>query len=92
MSSSGSGRHVGRVLVTILSVMVLLTTVVGAGVTVVKGQLESNIPVVDVDNLRLLGECPKQTKQRTDWRFDRRHVGPSIRPSIPASIRLFGLV
>ena len=48
MTSSGSGRHVGRVLVTILSVMVLLTTVVGAGVTVVKGQLESNITVVDV--------------------------------------------
>jgi LCP family protein required for cell wall assembly len=48
MSSSGSGRHVGRVLVTIVSVMVLLTTVVGAGVTVVKGQLESNITVVDV--------------------------------------------
>jgi LCP family protein required for cell wall assembly len=47
-SGSGTGRHVGRVLVTILSVMVLLTTVVGAGVTVVKGQLESNITVVDV--------------------------------------------
>jgi LCP family protein required for cell wall assembly len=50
MSSSGSGtsRHVGRVLVTIVSAMVLLTTVIGAGVTVVKGQLESNITVVDV--------------------------------------------
>ena len=50
MSSSGSGtrRHVGRVLVTILSVMVLLTTVVGAGVSVVMGQLQGNITAVDV--------------------------------------------
>ena len=50
MSSSGSGtrRHVGRVLVTILSVMVLLTTVVGAGVSVVMGQLQGNITAIDV--------------------------------------------
>ena len=50
MSSSGSGtrRHVGRILVTILSVMVLLTTVVGAGVSVVMGQLQGNIKAVDV--------------------------------------------
>lgn len=47
-SGSGTGRHVGRVLVTILSVMVLLTTVVGAGVSVVMGQLQGNITAVDV--------------------------------------------
>jgi LCP family protein required for cell wall assembly len=47
-SGSGTGRHVGRILVTILSVMVLLTTVVGAGVSVVMGQLQGNITAVDV--------------------------------------------
>lgn len=47
-SRSGTGRHVGRVLVTIVSVMVLLTTVVGAGVSVVMGQLQGNITAVDV--------------------------------------------
>ena len=47
-SGSGTGRHIGRVLVTILSVMVLLTTVVGAGVSVVMGQLQGNITAIDV--------------------------------------------
>jgi LCP family protein required for cell wall assembly len=50
MSRSGprTGRHVSRVLLTILSVLVLLTTVVGAGVSVVMGQLQGNITAVDI--------------------------------------------
>jgi LCP family protein required for cell wall assembly len=50
MSRSGArpGRHVSRVLLTILSALVLLTTVVGAGVSVVMGQLQGNITAVDV--------------------------------------------
>jgi len=50
MSPSGpaTGRRVSRVLVTILSVAVLLTTVVGAGVSVVMGQLQGNITALDV--------------------------------------------
>jgi LCP family protein required for cell wall assembly len=48
MTSAGASRHVGRVLLTILSVMVLLATVVGAGVSVVMGQLQGNITAVDI--------------------------------------------
>ena len=48
MTRSSSGRHVGRVLLTLLSVMVLLATVVGAGVSVVMGQLQGNITAVDI--------------------------------------------
>jgi LCP family protein required for cell wall assembly len=48
MSNGGAARRVGRVLLTIVSVMVLLVTVVGAGVTVVMGQLQGNITAVDV--------------------------------------------
>jgi LCP family protein required for cell wall assembly len=50
MSRSGasSRRRVSRVVLTVLSVMVLLTTIVGAGVTVVMGQLQGNITAVDV--------------------------------------------
>ena len=50
MSRSGasSGRHASRIVLTVLSVMVLLTTVVGAGVSVVMGQLQGNITAVDV--------------------------------------------
>ena len=50
MSTPGSaaGRRVGRILLSIVSVLVLLTTVVGAGVTVVMGQLQGNITAVDI--------------------------------------------
>lgn len=48
MTSTTPGRHVGRVVLTVLSVMVLLVTVVGAGYTVVKGQLQGNITVLDI--------------------------------------------
>jgi LCP family protein required for cell wall assembly len=48
MSRAGSGRHVGRILLTVLSVLVLLMTVVGAGVSVVMGQLQGNITAVDI--------------------------------------------
>ncbi len=48
MASAGSGRRVGRVLLTMLSVIVLLVTVVGAGVSVVMGQLQGNITAIDV--------------------------------------------
>lgn len=43
-----SGSKLGRVLLAVLSVMVLITTVIGAGVTTVMGQLEGNITAVDV--------------------------------------------
>ena len=48
MTTAGASRHVGRILLTILSVMVLLATVVGAGVSVVMGQLQGNITAVDI--------------------------------------------
>ena len=48
MTSTTPGRHVGRVVLTVLSVMVLLVTVAGAGYTVIKGQLQGNITVLDV--------------------------------------------
>ncbi len=48
MSSTGRSRHVGRVLLAILSVAVLVLTVIGAGVTVLMGQLQGNITAVDI--------------------------------------------
>jgi LCP family protein required for cell wall assembly len=48
MSRSGAGRRLSLVLLTIVSVMVLLTTVVGAGVSVVMNQLQGNITAVDI--------------------------------------------
>ncbi len=52
MSSArpSSARRVSRVLLTILSAMVLVATVVGAGVSVVMGQLQGNITAVDISD------------------------------------------
>ena len=61
MTTAGTGRHVGRVVVTVLSVLVLLTTVVGAGVSVVMGQLQGNITAVDVSET--LGIDPKSAAE-----------------------------
>ena len=49
MSSAGTGRRVGRVLLAIVSVAVLVLTVVGAGVTVLMGQLQSNNTTIDIN-------------------------------------------
>lgn len=48
MSSAGTGRRVGRVLLAILSAAVLVVTVIGAGVSVLMGQLQGNITAVDI--------------------------------------------
>jgi len=48
MSSTGTTRHVGRVLLAIVSVAILVLTVIGAGVTVLMGQLQGNITAVDI--------------------------------------------
>jgi LCP family protein required for cell wall assembly len=61
MKAGRTGRHIGRVALTIVSVLVLLTTVVGAGVSVVMGQLEGNITAVDVSEN--LGIDPKSAAE-----------------------------
>ncbi len=48
MSSAGTGRHVGRVLVAIVSALVLVATIAGAGISVVMNQLQGNITAVDI--------------------------------------------
>ena len=48
MTAAGQGRHVGRVLLAIVSVAVLVLTVIGAGVSVLMGQLQGNITAVDI--------------------------------------------
>jgi len=45
---SSAGRNVGRIVLTIASALILVTTVVGAGVSVVMGQLQGNITAVDI--------------------------------------------
>ena len=47
-AGASGGRHLSRLLLTVLSVLVLLATVVGAGVSVVMGQLAGNITAIDV--------------------------------------------
>lgn len=47
-AASAPRRHVTRVLLAIVSAMVLLATGVGAGVSVVMGQLQGNITAVDI--------------------------------------------
>lgn len=47
MSSTGT-RRASRVILSVLSAMVLLTTVVGAGVSVVMNQLQGNITSMDI--------------------------------------------
>src|SRR5262245_21681246 len=54
MSASGvrPRRRLPRVLVAIVSALVPVVTVIGAGVTVVMGQLQGNITAVDIsDNI-----------------------------------------
>lgn len=54
MSASGvrSRRRLPRVVLAIVSALVLIVTVIGAGVTVVMGQLQGNITAVDIsDNI-----------------------------------------
>ena len=48
---SSARRNVGRVVLTIASALILLTTVVGAGVSVVMGQLQGNITAVDITDV-----------------------------------------
>lgn len=48
MTSAGHRGSIGRVLLAILSVGVLVLTVIGAGVTVLMGQLQGNITAVDI--------------------------------------------
>ena len=49
-------RRVSRVILSVLAALILLTTVVGAGVGVVMGQLQGNITSVDVSEV--LGSTP----------------------------------
>ena len=49
-------RRVSRVILSVLAALILLTTVVGAGVGVVMGQLQGNITSVDVSDV--LGSTP----------------------------------
>jgi len=48
MTSAGTGRRLGRVLLAIASAAVLVLTVIGAGVSVLMGQLQGNITAVDI--------------------------------------------
>ena len=48
MSSAGTGRRVGRALLAVVSALVLIATVAGAGISVVMNQLSGNITAVDV--------------------------------------------
>ena len=48
MPPAGSSRSVGRVLLALASSVVLLLTVIGAGVSVLMGQLQGNITALDI--------------------------------------------
>jgi LCP family protein required for cell wall assembly len=48
MSTTSSRRRLPRVLLAIVSALVLVVTIIGAGVTVVMGQLQGNITAVDI--------------------------------------------
>lgn len=50
MSPAGSPRRIGRVLLAIASSAVLILTVIGAGVSVLMGQLQGNITAVDISD------------------------------------------
>ena len=43
-----TGRRVARIVLAVVSALVLVATVVGAGVSVVMGQLQGNITAIDV--------------------------------------------
>ncbi len=49
-------RHVSRAILAVVSALILVATVVGAGVTVVMGQLQGNITAVDISEQ--LGSAP----------------------------------
>ena len=51
-----ASRHVSRVVLAVVSALILVATVVGAGVTVVMGQLQGNITAVDISEQ--LGSAP----------------------------------
>ncbi len=48
MARSGSPRRIGRALLAVASSLVLILTVIGAGVSVLMGQLQGNITSVDI--------------------------------------------
>lgn len=50
MSPAGSPRRIGRALLAIASSAVLILTVIGAGVSVLMGQLQGNITAVDISD------------------------------------------
>lgn len=50
MARSGSPRRIGRVLLAVASSLVLILTVIGAGVSVLMGQLQGNITAVDISD------------------------------------------
>lgn len=50
MSSAGTGRRIGRALLAVVSALVLIATVAGAGISVVMNQLSGNITAVDVSD------------------------------------------
>ena len=51
-----ASRHVSRVVLAVVSALILVATVVGAGVTVVMGQLQGNVTAVDISEQ--LGSAP----------------------------------
>jgi LCP family protein required for cell wall assembly len=56
VSSNRTSRHLGRIALSVVSALILVATVVGAGVSVVMGQLQGNIKTVDVSEV--LGSKP----------------------------------
>jgi LCP family protein required for cell wall assembly len=59
VSSARASRHIGRIVLSVMSALILVATVVGAGVSVVMGQLQGNIKTVDVSDV--LGSKPPTT-------------------------------
>jgi anionic cell wall polymer biosynthesis LytR-Cps2A-Psr (LCP) family protein len=58
-TSTKGRRRVSRIILSVLSALILVATVVGAGVGVVMGQLQGNIKTVDVSEV--LGTEPAKT-------------------------------